>query len=73
MITPTFHDYGYGLEIRTEQNGRIIGHGGGMEGFSSSLQFRERDQLVIAVLSNLATEITGRLANQLAELARNGE
>jgi CubicO group peptidase (beta-lactamase class C family) len=73
MTTPTFHNYGYGLEIRSEPGGRIIGHGGGMEGFSGFLQFRERDQLVSAVLSNVSTDATGRLANRLAELARQGE
>jgi CubicO group peptidase (beta-lactamase class C family) len=72
MITPTFHDYGYGLEIRNEDGGRIIGHGGGMEGFSGFLQYRERDGLVVAVLANLSTNVTGRLANQLADEARRG-
>jgi CubicO group peptidase (beta-lactamase class C family) len=73
MTTPTFHNYGYGLEIRSESGGRVIGHGGGMEGFSSFLQFRERDRLVSAVLSNINTDVTGRLARQLADLAREGE
>jgi CubicO group peptidase (beta-lactamase class C family) len=72
MTTPTFHNYGYGLEIRTGPDGRIIDHGGGMEGFSSFLQYREAHQLVIAVLANLNTGITGRLANQLADQARRG-
>jgi CubicO group peptidase (beta-lactamase class C family) len=72
MTTPTFHNYGYGVEIRGETGGRIIGHGGGMEGFSSFLQFRERERLVSAVLSNVNTNVTGRLANQLADLARRG-
>ena len=72
MITPTFHNYGYGLEIRGAPGGRIIGHGGGMEGFSSFLQFRERDRLVSAVLANMNTDVTGRLANRLADLAREG-
>jgi len=72
MTTPTFHNYGYGLEIRNEPGGRIIGHGGGMEGFSSFLQYREKDRLVSAVLSNVSTDVTGRLANQLADLARKG-
>jgi CubicO group peptidase (beta-lactamase class C family) len=69
MTTPTFHNYGYGLEIRNGPDGRIIDHGGGMEGFSSFLQYRELRQLVVAVLANLNTDITGRLANQLADQA----
>ncbi len=72
MTTPTFHNYGYGLEIRSESGGRIIGHGGGMEGFSSFLQCRDKDHLVSAVLANVNTDVTGRLANQLADLARGG-
>ncbi len=72
MTTPTFHNYGYGLEIRNEGAGRIIGHIGGMEGFSGFLQYRERDRLVVVVLANLNTNVTARLANQLADLARRG-
>jgi CubicO group peptidase (beta-lactamase class C family) len=72
MTQPTFHNYGYGVEIRDEDGGRIFGHGGGMEGFSAFLQYRERDGLVAVVLSNLNTNVTGRLANQLADLARRG-
>jgi CubicO group peptidase (beta-lactamase class C family) len=72
MTTPAFHNYGYGLEIRNEEGGRIIGHAGGMEGFSGFLQYRERDQLVVVVLANLNTNVTGRLANELADLARRG-
>ena len=72
MTTPTFHNYGCGLEIRSELGGRVIGHGGGMEGFSSFLQYREKDSLVSVVLSNVNTDVTGRLANQLADLAREG-
>jgi hypothetical protein len=69
MTTPTFHNYGYGLEIRGQVGERIISHPGGMEGFAASLQFRERDRLVTAVLANLNTNVVGRLANQLAGLA----
>ena len=72
MTTPTFHNYGYGLEIRGAAGERIIGHAGGMEGFSGNLQFRERDRLVCAVLANVNTNVTGRLANQLADLAAQG-
>ena len=72
MTTPTFHNYGYGIEIRSEPGGRIIGHGGGMEGFSGFLQYREKDAVVSAVLSNVNTDVTGRLANQLADLAQRG-
>lgn len=73
MTTPTFHNYGYGLEIRNEAEGRTVGHGGGMEGFSSFLQYGERNQLVSVVLANLNTDVTGRLAKQFADLARQGD
>jgi len=70
MTTSTFHNYGYGLEIRNGPDGRVIDHGGGMEGFSSFLQYREQGQVVVAVLANVNTDITGRLANRLADHAR---
>ena len=72
MTTPTFHNYGYGPEIRTGPDGRVIDHGGGMEGFSSFLQYRESHELVIAVLANVNTGITGRIANQMADQALQG-
>jgi CubicO group peptidase (beta-lactamase class C family) len=72
MMTPTFHNYGYGLEIRSEPGSRIIGHGGGMEGFTSFLHYREKEAMVSAVLANLNTDVTGRLADQLAGLDRGG-
>jgi hypothetical protein len=72
MITPTFHNYGYGLEIRGPAGQRVIGHNGGMEGFASFLQYRETGRLVSVVLGNINTDVTGRLANQLADLAQQG-
>jgi len=69
MTTPTFHNYGYGLEIQGEAGDRIISHPGGVEGFAAALQFRERGRLVSAVLANVNTNVTGRLANQLADMA----
>jgi hypothetical protein len=43
-----------------------------MEGFSSFLQYRENGAVVSAVLSNVNTDVTGRIANQLVDLARGG-
>src|SRR5712691_4542290 len=70
MTTPTFHNYGYGIEIRPEKGGRIIDHGGGIEGFNAFLQYRERDCLVVVVLSSINTGITQKLANELAQVSR---
>ncbi len=72
MTTPTFHNYGYGLEIRGARGDRIISHSGGMEGFGAALQFRERDRVVSVVLANMNTNVAGGLANQLAGMAVQG-
>lgn len=71
-ISPTFHNYGYGLEIPSGPHGRIIEHGGGTERLSSFLQYRESRELVVAVLVDITTGITARLANQLADQALRG-
>ena len=49
---------------------RNFGHTGGMDGFAGYLQHRQRDHLTVAVLANMNTNVTGPLANGLADLAR---
>ena len=64
--------YGYGWAISTNRGLRVIQHGGGLNGFNSSLaRFPEHD-LTIVVLSNALPNIPdlnpGGLTNQIAEL-----
>ena len=53
MTTPYKDDYGCGLGIGLTHGHKRIGHGGGIEGFNTALDYFPDDRLVIAVLGNL--------------------
>jgi CubicO group peptidase (beta-lactamase class C family) len=61
--------YGYGWMVGTEDNRRIVEHGGGIEGFASIIARYPEDQTTIIILSNqqntsvesIRSEITKRL------------
>ena len=69
MFTANKNDYGYGWVIRTQNGRRTVGHGGGIEGFNTMIQRYPDDRLVVIVLSNINTPVTGRMANDLAAIA----
>jgi len=52
MFTPVKNNYGYGVALSPMANHRQIGHGGGINGFTSYIaRFPDNDAVVI-VLSN---------------------
>jgi CubicO group peptidase (beta-lactamase class C family) len=59
--------YGYGWFIGTEVNRPMVGHGGGIEGFSTNIfRFRD-DKVTIIVLSNQENTDTGGISHILAQ------
>jgi len=77
MTTPHKDQYGYGLfqyeeTIRNEKR-KVIGHGGGINGFLSEYRWYVNEDLTVIVLSNLVTTQVGNIANALARLAFNDE
>jgi CubicO group peptidase (beta-lactamase class C family) len=69
MFTPFKGGYAYGWMIRTENNRKVIAHGGGINGFSTAVLRIPQERLFVAALSNLETRDAGRIANELARLA----
>ena len=69
MFTPFKDNYAYGWMVRTENNRQVIGHGGGINGFSTMIVRIPQERLFTAALSNLETRDAGRIANELARLA----
>ncbi|MBP0005778.1 MAG: serine hydrolase [Cyanobacteria bacterium SBC] len=59
--------YGYGLIVNQSEQGRI-GHGGGINGFVSSLSYLPDRDLTIAILSNVVTADLGRISKDLAAI-----
>lgn len=53
MTTPFKDDYACGLFVRTVNGHKVINHGGGIEGFNTSLVYYPDDKVTVVVLANL--------------------
>ena len=69
MTTPFKADYAFGLVVRTEKGRKVIEHGGGIEGFNTSLAYYPEDKLTVVVLGNLNGSAPDQIATQLAAIA----
>jgi CubicO group peptidase (beta-lactamase class C family) len=56
MTTPSLGDYGYGLQIDTEDGALDISHNGTVDGFFSFLDYIPQTKTTVVVLSNLVGE-----------------
>lgn len=72
MTQPFKNKYAFGLQVDTAGKRKVIQHGGGIEGFNTSLAYYPDDQLTVVVLANLNGVASGQIANQVAAVA-NGE
>jgi CubicO group peptidase (beta-lactamase class C family) len=71
MFTPGLNNYGYGWVIEQRGGRRVIGHGGGIDGFNTHIyRYPEQDAVVIA-LSNVNTDMT-EIARRLEALLFDG-
>jgi len=61
--------YGFGLTMSAPQGHRSIGHGGGINGFSTMLTALPDDSLIIVVLANSEDANTGRIASRIVRAA----
>jgi D-alanyl-D-alanine carboxypeptidase len=72
--TPALNNYGYGWsmgEIKGDQiagSHKTIGHGGGINGFSTMMLRLPDDDAFVAVFANMETPDSGRIANELARI-----
>jgi CubicO group peptidase (beta-lactamase class C family) len=72
MTTPFKGDYAFGLTVRTVNGRKMIAHGGGIEGFNTSLSYFPDEKLAIVVLSNINGPTADELASKLEVLAHGG-
>ncbi len=56
MTTPFLSDYGYGLQIDTEDGALDISHNGTVDGFFSFLDYIPQTKTTVVILSNLVGE-----------------
>jgi len=69
MTTPGLGDYGLGLFIRNSDGVRTISHGGGIEGFNTSLAYVPERRLAVIVLSNMNGGAIGPVSDDLMKVA----
>lgn len=69
MTTPFKDGYGCGLFIRTVDGHKLITHGGGIEGFNTSLNYYPDDKLTVIVLGNLTGGAPDMIASNLGKVA----
>jgi CubicO group peptidase (beta-lactamase class C family) len=60
--------YGYGLGIGDLEGHPTVSHGGGINGFSTALATYPDDDLVVVVLGNTESRVTGLVANGIARI-----
>jgi len=69
MTTPGKGRYGFGVGIDERDGSRVIGHGGGIEGFNTQLTYLPDRQLAVVVLANVNGAIPTTMAAQLLDVA----
>jgi CubicO group peptidase (beta-lactamase class C family) len=69
MFTAVRNDYGYGFGVRKLFNRRVASHGGGIEGFSTTINRFPDDRVTVIVLSNYEAARSGVVARDLAAVA----
>jgi len=69
MTTPFKNNYACGLAVVTKGGRKAFEHGGGIEGFATSLTYFPDDKLTVVVLGNVASAAPGEIAAKLSALA----
>jgi CubicO group peptidase (beta-lactamase class C family) len=73
MTTPYKDNYGLGLTIGSDDDHRVIQHGGGIQGFVAQLSYYPDEKITVAVLSNVGSAAPFQLAPKLAAVTRGEE
>ena len=66
MFTPVKSDYGFGVMLASMFEHKFVGHGGGINGFSTMISRFPDDDAVVIVLSNNVAGNAGAVAQALA-------
>ncbi len=68
MFTPEKDGYGYGWAIGRSFGRRMVGHGGGINGFATDIRRFPDDKVCVIVLSNLETAPVAEIGDDLAAI-----
>jgi CubicO group peptidase (beta-lactamase class C family) len=69
MTKPGLGDYGLGVFVRNENGLRTVSHGGGIEGFNTSLAYVPERRLAVIVLCNENGGAIDRVSDELMKAA----
>jgi CubicO group peptidase (beta-lactamase class C family) len=70
MTTPGKGSYGLGVFVSENKSGvRIVSHGGGIEGFNTSLLYVPDRRIAVVVLSNVNGGVPNKMSDQLLTMA----
>ncbi|HVN06824.1 MAG TPA: serine hydrolase, partial [Bryobacteraceae bacterium] len=69
MTTPFKNNYACGLFVSEVKGRKVIQHGGGIEGFNTSLAYYPDGKLTVVVLANLNGSAADEIAGKLAQIA----
>jgi CubicO group peptidase (beta-lactamase class C family) len=69
MTTPFMGNYALGLGVHDENGHKVIGHGGGIDGFSTAMAYYPDDKLSVVVLGNENSSAPNSIATKLAAIA----
>ena len=69
MTMPVKNDYAFGLVVRTVNGRQVVSHGGGIDGFNTSLAYYPETRTVVVVLANVNGPAADVLGTQLGALA----
>jgi CubicO group peptidase (beta-lactamase class C family) len=73
VYTPFHNKYAFGWNVDSMYGKQVMQHGGGIFGFTSMFKRFPQDDVVVIVLSNNSSSVTGEIANNLAALVYGKE
>jgi CubicO group peptidase (beta-lactamase class C family) len=68
MTTPGLGNYGLGVMIRNENGVKVVEHGGGIEGFNTSLIYVPEKRICVVVLANVNGGAPEQMSQQLLDV-----
>jgi CubicO group peptidase (beta-lactamase class C family) len=69
MFTPFLNDYAYGWFAKSNGAHKVIAHGGGINGFNTTIDRYPGDDACVVVLSNVNSPAVGKIGQALAAIA----
>jgi CubicO group peptidase (beta-lactamase class C family) len=69
MYTPAKDNYAYGWTVATRGGRKEVGHGGGINGFATSIVRYPEQKVCVVVLCNVLPSNPGKVAHDLAAIA----